>query len=190
MTDTPNISWFAVRCAPNTEFRVLHALNQWDRPSLLPTEEKWIRKPNGKTDTKKFPLFASYVFGGFAGSGTQAWADFCEVRNNINKASNLAGKASPIIGVAGCGKKPSALLVSEIEALQTMFKPAGRHPDEINFAVGQKVRIVNHPLLDGAEAEVSAIRKGEEGRKLVRAILHRLGGRITVDLQLSNVEAA
>lgn len=190
MTDTTNISWFAVRVAPNTEFRVLHALNQWDRPSLLPTEEKWIRKPNKKTDTKRFPIFGGYVFGGFTGTGIQAWADFIDVRRSINRASELSGKAPPIIGVAGCGKKPSPLLLSEISALQTLFKPAGRHPDEIAFVKGQKVRIIHHPLLDGAEAEVQAVKKGEDGRKLVRAILHRLGGRVTVDLQLNNVEAA
>ena len=187
---TDNISWFAVRVAPNTEFKVLHALNQQDRPSLLPTEEKWIRNPrSGKTDTKKFPLFASYVFGGFAGTGLNAWADFCEVRNLINKASNLAGKAPPIVGVAGCGKKPSPLLASEIEALEAISRPAGRHPDEITFTVGQKIRVIQHPFLDGAEAEITALR-AKEGKRIVRAILHRLGNRVTVDLQLSNVEAA
>lgn len=190
MTDTPNISWFAVRCAPNTEFRVLHALNQWDRPSLLPTEEKWIRKPNGKTDTKKFPMFASYVFGGFTGSGLNAWADFCEVRRLINRASELAGKAPPIIGVAGCGKKPSPLLASEISALEAISKPAGRHPDEILFVAGQKIRIVEHPLLGEADAQILAIRKGDAGRIIIRAILDRAGGKITVDVQPSNVAAA
>ncbi len=183
------VSWFAVRVAPNTEFRVLHALNQQDRPSLLPTEEKWIRKPNGKTDTKKFPLFSSYVFGGFTGSGLDAWADFCEIRRRVNAASELAGKAPPIIGVAGCGKKPSPLLADEISALEAISKPAGRHPDEIAFVVGQKIKIVKHPFFDGAEAEIYALRV-RDGERIVRAILSRLGARVTVDLQLSSVQAA
>lgn len=184
-------SWFAIRVAPNAEFRALHAINQRDRPAILPFEEKWIRNPrNGKTDTKKFPLYTSYVFGGFIGDGLTAWADYVQVRNHINEASERAGKAPPIVGVVSFGQLPSRLSSDEISALEAISKPAGQHPDEITFAVGQKIKIVQHPLLSGQEARIQAVRKADEGRKVIRAILDRLGSKVIVDLQLSNVEAA
>ena len=183
-------SWFAIRVAPNAEFRALHALGQRERPAILPFEEKWIRKPNGKTDTKKFPLFTSYVFGGFMGDGIAAWSDFCRIRQNINEASERAGKAAPIVGVVGFGKMPSRLSSDEIGALEAISKPAGQHPDEITFTVGQNIKIVQHPFLSGSEARIQAIRKADEGRKVIRAILGGLGSTVIVDLQLSNVEAA
>lgn len=183
-------TWFAIRVAPQTEFKVLHALNQQERPSLLPTEEKWIEKKNGKTDTKRFPLFASYVFAGFLGPAFPAWVDFTRIRDNINEAEKLAGRAAPIIGLLGFGKKPSSLSGDEISALERMSRGAPAHPSTIEFEIGQRIRVVNHPLIPPVEGTVTAVRKAEDNRRIVRAILDRLGSRVVVDLQPSNVEAA
>lgn len=187
MTDTPNISWFAVRCAPNTEFRVLHALNQWDRPAILPFEEKWVRNAKGKPKPRKFALFPSYVFGGFTGEDPfRAWSDFAEVRRMVNRASELAGKGPPIVGVVGYGQKPARLSGGEISWLQTISREAGPAPGEITFTPGQAVEVVNTgTMYDGARTQITRVDKGK-----ITVMLQMFNSMMEVEMQQKNIQAA
>lgn len=187
MTDTPNISWFAVRCAPNTEFRVLHALNQWDRPAILPFEMKWVRNAQGKPKERKLVLFPSYVFGGFIGDDPfAAWTDFADVRRMVNRASELAGKAPPIIGVVGYGQKPARLSGGEISWLGTLSREAGPPPGEETFVPGQLVQVVNTgTIYDGASTRISRVDKGK-----VTVMLQMFNSMMEVEMQQKNIQAA
>lgn len=187
MSDTPNISWFAVRVAPNTEFRVLHALNQWDRPAILPFEEKWVRNAKGKPKPRKFALFPSYVFGGFTGADPfKAWSDFAEVRRMVNKASELAGKGPPIIGVVGYGQKPARLSGGEISWLQALSIEAGPAPWEKTFIPGQSVEITNTgTAFDGTKTKITRV-----SRDKVSVMLRMFNSYTEVEMQQKNVQAA
>lgn len=187
MTDTHNISWFAVRVAPNTEFRVLHALNQQDRPAILPFETKWVRNAQGKPKERKLALFPSYVFGGFIGHDPfQAWQDFADVRRMVNKASELTGKAPPIIGVVGYGQKPARLSGGEISWLGTLSREAGPPPGEETFTPGQNIEIINTgTMYDGMRTQISRVERGK-----VTVMLKMFNAMMEVEMQQKNVKAA
>lgn len=186
MTDTPNISWFAVRCAPNTEFRVRDALNQWDRPAIVPFETKWVRI-NGKPRERKLALFPSYVFGGFEGADAfRAWSDFAEVRRMVNNASELTGKAPPIKGVVGYGQKPARLSGGEISWLAGLSTNSGAPPWEKTFAPGQAVEIIGTGTShDGTRTKISKV-----SRSKVTVMLKMFNSYMEVEMQQKNVQAA
>jgi transcription antitermination factor NusG len=186
VTDTPNISWFAVRVAPNTEFRVRDAINQWDRPAIVPFEMKWVRI-NGKPRERRLALFPSYVFGGFTGDETfAAWSDFAEVRRMVNRASELTGKAPPIIGVVGYGQKPARLSGAEISWLSTLSTSSGSPPWEKTFTPGQTVEITGTGTShDGTRTKITKV-----SRSKVSVMLKMFNSYMEVEMQQKNIQAA
>lgn len=181
------VSWFAIRVAPNSEFKVMHAINQRDRPAILPFEEKWVRNARNKPRPRKFALFPSYVFGGFVG-GTlfEAWLDFAETRRIVNKAAELAGKAPPIIGAVGYGQTPATLSGDEISWLQTLSRAAGPEPGKEVLSVGQTVEIFNTGTpYDHTNAKITRI-----ARSRVAVMLRMFNTYIEVEMQQNNVRAA
>jgi transcription antitermination factor NusG len=179
-------NWYVIRVAPQSEFRALHAITQSEHPAMLPFEEKWVTNPRTKkSDTKKFPLFPSYVFAPFAGAtGDAVFANFSRLRTRINEASKLAGKAPPILGICGYGQTPERLRSDEFAYLQTISREAGAKPSPQIFTVGQTIEVMAGPF-QGQNGVVDSV-----SREKVRVMMRVFNAMAPVELQLNCVVAA
>lgn len=183
---TNDLNWYVIRVAPQTEFRVLHAINQREHPAMLPFEEKWITNPRTKkSDTKKFPLFPSYVFAPFVGASAETvFLNFSRLRSVINEASKLAGKAPPILGICGYGQTPERLRSDEFTYLQTISREAGPKTEPRTFRLGQNVEVLSGPF-QGQTGQINSI-----ARDKVRVMMRVFNSMAPVELQLNCVVAA
>lgn len=175
------VSWFAIKVAPQAEFRVLHALHQRDRQAILPFEERAVERKNRPSLKRwtKFPLMPGYVFGAFHGSKGAAFMDFWAERKAINDASEALGRGSPVIGVLGFGNRPEVMRQDQIDFLQTLSREKVEEVDITGLRVGQSV------VIYGQTTTIAEVKKDE-----VKAWLDFLGGMRLVSVQHSSVQAA
>jgi transcription antitermination factor NusG len=136
------LQWYVIRLRPTgrlpagkqgedtrggrLEFDVLHALNQRERPALVPFETKWIKRPNKKfVIERRYPLYPCYIFAGFP-----SFADLMAERAAINEHAKSIGKMAPILGAVGYGARPAKLTTEELSEMQSR---SGTGPTEINL---------------------------------------------------------
>ena len=176
-----SISWFAIRVAPQSEFRVLYALNQRDRPAIVPFEEQAIPRRNRPNLTRwtKRPLMPGYVFGAFQGGRDAALSDFWTERQEINRVSEALGKGTPVLGVLGFGPRPEVMGKDQIEYLQGLSREKQDWRDPNELRVGQIVTVY------GQRTTIEEITREE-----VRAYMNWLGGMRLVSVQRNVVTAA
>lgn len=179
------VSHFAIRVAPQTEFRVLHALNQMERPALVPFEEVPTPRPNKPhlNRWKKLALFPGYVFATFPGTINEAWVDFTSVRRAVNSRSEAVGKVAPIIGLIGYGSRPATLSGDQVEFLTGLSREGVEVVTE-PFKIGQTVKLTDW-VIPGTTGRIEAI-----NRQRVSVLLEFFGGMRVVEMQLSAIEAA
>lgn len=178
MTD---MSWFAIRVAPQAEFRVLHALHQRDRPAIVPFEERPVARKNRPSVKRwtKFPLMPGYVFGAFVGKRDAAFMDFWAEKQHINQASEALGKGSAVLGVLGFGTRPEIMRPDQVEFLSGLSREKVEIGEVSALHVGQPV------IVYGQTTKITAIRRDK-----IDVMLQFLGGMRLVSVQHSSVEAA
>ena len=179
------LRYYAIRIRPihRLEFSVMHALNQRERPAIVPYEEKLVKKPRSKRlwDKRKFPLFPCYVFAGF-----DSFGDFLITRASINERAEAMGKAPPIVGVVGYGSRPAVLTPDDVAFLQSIT-PSTLARTNIHKAlqIGGAARIVDAHPLGGQIVTVTAV-----ARKRVTVMLKMLGGMMPVEIDPASLVAA
>lgn len=179
-------SHFAIRVAPQSEFRTLYALNQMERPAVVPFEEVPSPRPNKPhlNRWRKMALFPGYVFATFPGSVGEAWVDFVHVRNTVNAQAEATGKGAPIIGLVGYGERPATLTNDQVHFLTGLSKEGVEVVTPEPFRVGQEVLIKDF-VVPGIKGRIEAI-----NRQKVDVMLEFFGGMRIVEMQLSAIEAA
>ena len=178
------MNWLALRTLPiaRLEFTVLHALNQKERPALVPFEEKWVKRPGTKLrHAKKFALFPRYVFAGFKSMG-----DYQQTCFLINREAADRGKLPPILGaVRFGGAEPAKLSPTDVSFLRDLSAP---RPTQINLhralQPGGKVQILEGPF-NGFTAQLDTV-----SRKNVTVMLKMFNSMQVVRLPVAAVEAA
>lgn len=179
------MNWLALRTLPiaRLEFFVLHALNQQERPALVPFEEKWVRRPGTKLRiARKYPLFPRYVFAGF-----ESLRDYTTTIDAINVLAVKKGKAPPILGAVRFGNsaEPAKLSPTDVSFLRALAVP---RPSEISLhralQPGGKVSIMEGPF-SGHVAQLDTVT-----RKHVTVMLRMFNSAQVVRLPVAAVEAA
>jgi transcription antitermination factor NusG len=180
-----SLLWVALRTLPiaRAEFSVMHALNQKERPALVPFEEKWVRKPRTKLrHVRKYALFPRYVFCGFHGLG-----DYQATVDAINEEFARKGKAEPILGAVRFGNsaEPAKLSATDVSFLRGLSTPRA---SEIRLHAalrpGERVSIMDGPF-SGHVARLDTV-----SRNNVTVMLKMFNSLQVVRLPVEAVEAA
>ena len=140
---TLQLNWHVIRTVPifRVEFHVMHALNQLERPALVPFEEKKVQHPRTKKiETRKFPFFPCYVVAGFHGIH-----DFLAVKAVINEQFERRGKRAPIVNLVGYSStKPATLTTEELDLIREF---SIEKPTEVRltkgFKEGEDIRVLD-----------------------------------------------
>ena len=152
--------WFAVQTLPRHEKRVRQRLEYSGIHCFLPVYTKVNRWKNGCTARVEFPLFPSYMF----------------VELGMQECGRILFDPS-VTRVIGTGRKPVAILESEIQALQQAAGLGNLQPHDY-LTVGEKVRINKGPL---ANLTGILVRKSSDFRVVLMLDLIRRGASVEVD---------
>lgn len=176
------INYYVLRIRPvhRLEFKVLRAITQREHPCMVPFEEKWIQKPNGKWDQKTFPLYPCYVF-----IGMGDYREFPVLKASINEQFDAVGELPPILGLVGPNMQPGKLTDDEVETAKMRSTPG---PTEVNIhkalQVGSPIDIVGSPWAGRSTTIDSFTKLGVKARLEIFNSWH------IVEIPMKNVRAA
>lgn len=170
--------WYVVHCYSGYEYKVCHAIQQridtmgmTDRifDVIVPTEEE-IEVKDGKRRTVERRVFPGYIL----------------VQMKMDEDSWYVVRNTPgVTGFVGMGNEPTPLLPDEVK--QIFDRMSSEKPKyNINFKVGQRVRIIDGPFNDFI-GEVADI---DMDKNKVRVMVNFFGRETPVELNFLEVEKA
>ena len=172
------LEWYAVEVAPQKEFTVKEILTRLNFDCFLPVERRWRRRNRYSKQKvrRKFPLLPRYIFVAI-GDATPGWHSLFEI--------------DAVMGVVGIDDRPYPIDRAKLFELQKLSNHGEFSPptewrfmrSNREFKVGDKVRIVNGPMIDH---EVRVL--GIEGPK-AKILLDIFGGTQEVDIHLDKLES-
>jgi transcriptional antiterminator NusG len=176
--DDADKQWFVVHCYSGYEYKVCHAIEQRIETMgmrdkifevLVPTEEE-VEVKDGKRRTVEKRVFPGYIL----------------VRMRMDEDSWYVVRNTPgVTGFVGMGSDPTPLRPEEVKQIfDRMSQNTVRY--NINFKVGQKVRIIDGPFNDFT-GEVAAI---DMDKQKVRVMVSFFGRETPVEVDFMEVEKA
>jgi transcription termination/antitermination protein NusG len=168
--------WYVVHCYSGYEYKVCHSIEQRIETMgmrdkifdvLVPTEEE-IEIKDGKRRTVEKRVFPGYIL----------------VRMKMDEDSWYVVRNTPgVTGFVGMGNEPTPLRPDEVK--QIMDRMSSETPVvNINFKVGQKVRIIDGPFNDFV-GEVADI---DVDKQKVRVMVSFFGRETPVEVDFMEVE--
>lgn len=170
--------WYVVHCYSGYEYKVCHAIEQRIETMgmrdkifevLVPTEEE-VEVKDGKRRTVEKRVFPGYIL----------------VKMSMDEDSWYVVRNTPgVTGFVGMGNDPTPLRPEEVKAIfDRMSQNTVRY--NINFKVGQKVRIIDGPFNEFT-GEVAAI---DMDKQKVRVMVSFFGRETPVEVDFMEVEKA
>lgn len=170
--------WYVIHCYSGHENKVLHAIEQRIETMgmtdkifdvIVPTEEE-IEVKDGKRRTVERKVFPGYLL----------------VQMKMDEDSWYVVRNTPgVTGFVGMGNDPTPLQPEEVKTI--LDRMANDQPRiNVNFKVGQKVRIVDGPFND-FHGTVSAI---DPDKAKVRVMVNFFGRDTPVEVDFLEVEKA
>ena len=127
MSSIPQDVWMAVHVKSWCEERVCTALLQKGYECFLPRQ--WSRDLNGRHQLRAIPLFLCYLF-------------FRCFRSSSGSIVTTPG----VIGIVGCGGRPSVVPDEEIEYLKKIEKMQSQSQPWAYFRSAERIQIEEGPL--------------------------------------------
>jgi transcriptional antiterminator NusG len=176
--DDADKQWYVVHCYSGYEYKVCHSIEQRIETMgmrdkifevLVPTEEE-VEVKDGKRRTVEKRVFPGYIL----------------VRMRMDEDSWYVVRNTPgVTGFVGMGSEPTPLRPDEVKQIfDRMSQNTVRY--NINFKVGQKVRIIDGPFNDFT-GEVAAI---DMDKQKVRVMVSFFGRETPVEVDFMEVEKA
>ncbi len=161
--------WHAIRVASPLEFRIRDEMHRLGFRALAPQRlAVSVRKKDGKTTHKPWPLLPGYVFVGF--SDFPPWASLASIRGWI--------------GPVGFDGTPARLTSADVELIQTFDRVQDVPHARPRVMVGDRV-----PYRIGRLGELHALVKRLRGGKVVLEV-ELFGSRREVTVAVESIEAA
>ena len=159
--------WYVVHCHPNGEQKASFHLNRQGFDAYLPLQQK-TRRHARRVEQVTRPLFPRYMF----------------VRLDLETSSWRPIQSTVGVSLLICrGELPAAVPTGIVEEIQARENEKGVVVPNLNFREGEKIQVINGPLLD----QIGLFKTVDSNQRIV-ILLNLLGREIKARLPIEDVQ--